>query len=135
MKRTLAAVGVMLSLIGGSAMAGTIDLYEGNGGSQNKIGTLTDRPGQNINLKNSNIDNDEARSLVLNDVRPGALIRVYDDPRGRPSKDDWTEIHVKQGATQYTVSSFERTYEDDVVRVIFHRNNGLDGKVSHIKIH
>lgn len=115
--------------------AGTIDLYEGNNGTQNKIGTITDEAGQSINLKkHDDIDNDEARSLTLNDVREGAVIKLYDDPKGNANDDDWVEIHVKKSSQQYTVNTFEKTYEDDFVKVTYHPNNGLDGKVSHIKV-
>ncbi|QRN98475.1 hypothetical protein JRI60_05315 [Archangium violaceum] len=138
MKRTLIAVGVMLSLIGGSAMAGTIDFYEGNEGTQNKIGTITDEPGQSINLKKSNIPNDEIRSLVLRQVRPGTVITLYDDPRGRASKDDWARIYVfapgSKSFENYLIPTFERSETFLIASVKYHRKNGLDGKVSHIKV-
>ena len=43
-------------------------------------------------------------------------------------------IRVKKTSPEYTVSTFERSYDDEYVSVSFARNNGLDGKVSRIRI-
>ncbi len=74
-----------------------------------------------------------ARSVSLFNVRVGAVIRVYDDPKGKTS-DDWTQIVVKRSVQEICVKSFEHTYEDNDVKVTFHRNNGLDGKVSYCRV-
>ncbi|MCY1007191.1 hypothetical protein OV079_16835 [Nannocystis pusilla] len=108
---------------------GIIAFYEGNNGTQNLIQTVEDTPGQDFRP----VQNDEIRSLKLYGVRAGAEIRLYDDPNGATT-DDFCIIQVKQVVPEYTVNTLERSYEDDTVMVAFIRNNGLDGKVSRIRI-
>ncbi len=108
---------------------GQIVLYEGNGGSQNIVQSFNDTPGQSSRVT----PNDEARSLKLLDVRVGAVIAVYDSPDGS-TNDDYCIIRVKRSTPEYTVPTFERSYDDEYVSVSFARNNGLDGKVSRIRI-
>ena len=116
------------------ATAGEIRFMEGNNCTQNQKGELTDAAGQKINFKKAKgFTNDDARSVSLFNVRTGAIIRVYDDPKGKVS-DDWTEIVVKRSVQEICVKSFENTYEDNDVKVTFHRNNGLDGKVSSCRV-
>ncbi|WNG50681.1 hypothetical protein F0U60_46080 [Archangium minus] len=116
---------------------GTIAFYEGNGGTQTLLGTISDEPGQAYNLTRSNptgIPNDEARSLVLYNVRAGAEIRVYDSSSGA-TDDDYAIITVKAaGLNGYVVQTFQQSYEDASVRVSYIRDNGLDGKVSRIVV-
>lgn len=134
--KTLVLTAMMVVFGATMALAGSLDFYEGPSGTQTKHCTLDDKAGQNYNLKKKGhpCPNDDLKSVVINGVRVGAVLRVYDDPGGNPNKDDWTEIVVKKVVQQYTVPDFERTYEDDVVRVTYHRDNGLNGKVSHISI-
>ena len=54
-------------------------------------------------------------------------------PKGKLD-DDWCQIEVIGKQDEYTVDSFEHSYADSVVKVTFHRNNGLDGKVSMIRV-
>jgi hypothetical protein len=116
---------------------GNFAFYEGYGGSQNKLGNdVSDAAGQSYNLTKPNpthIPNDEARSVVLYNVRVGAVLSVYDNAEGK-TDDDWCEIVVKRLVQQETVASFEETYENENVRVTYHRQNGLNGKVSHISV-
>lgn len=108
---------------------GIIVFYEGNNGSQNIVQTVEDTPGQNFRP----VKNDEIRSMKLYGVRAGCEITVYDSPDGAMN-DDFTIVNVKKISPEYTVNTFERSYEDDTVIVSFIRNNGLDGKISRIKI-
>lgn len=108
---------------------GVIAFYEGNNATQNLVQAVEDEPGQNFRP----VKNDEIRSAKLLAVRPGCEIRVYDSPDGN-TNDDFTIINVKRSNPDYIINTFERTYEDEYVRVTFIRNNGLDGKVSRIKI-
>ncbi|MGH3567079.1 MAG: hypothetical protein ACRDRH_13805 [Pseudonocardia sp.] len=107
---------------------GHILLYEGNGASQNVVTTFNDQSGQN-----RRVPNDEARSAKFVHVRVGAVVSVYDDKNGS-EKDDFCVIRVKRSSPDYTVSTFERSYEDDFVQVSYRRKNGLDGKVSRIRV-
>jgi hypothetical protein len=60
-------------------------------------------------------------------------MRIYDSP-GCDDDDDWTEIQVRQNVARFVVGTFEQTRSDSVLRMIFHRDNGLDGKVSCIAV-
>ena len=108
---------------------GRIVFYEGNGASQDVVHTVDDSPGQNFKPKH----NDEARSVKLLDVRPGCVIGVYDHTDAS-TNDDFCIIVVKSRVAEYTVETFERSYENETVRVSYARKNGLDGKVSRITI-
>ncbi|QJB31953.1 hypothetical protein HF324_11360 [Chitinophaga oryzae] len=108
---------------------GIIVFYEGNNGSQNIVQTVEDTPGQNFQP----VKNDEIRSMKLYGVRAGCEITVYDSPDGA-TNDDFTIVNVKKISPEYTVNTFERSYEDEYVVVSFIQNNGLDGKISRIRI-
>ena len=132
----LAAFGLSLLLftmslaIATPAYAGSITLYEGNGGQQDVVAVYADRPDVSQRVS----PNDEARSLALNDVSALTKITVYDDPNGAED-DDYTVIKVKQNTpAQLVVGTFESGFENEYVKVEHAHNNGLDGKVSRIKI-
>ncbi|MBF2047940.1 hypothetical protein HJG54_06570 [Leptolyngbya sp. NK1-12] len=108
---------------------GQIVFYEGNGGSQNIVHTIDDSPGQDFHLR----QNDEARSVKLLNVRQGCFIEVFDHPEGQRS-DDFCVIEVRRSSSEYTVNTFERSYDDEYVIVSYANNNGLDGKVSRVRV-
>lgn len=108
---------------------GQIVFYEGNGGSQDIVHAVEDDAGQDFRPRK----NDEVRSVVLYNVREGAVVSVFDSPRAERT-DDFAVIHVKRQVPEYTVNTFERSYEDETVLVSYGRQNGLDGKVSRIRI-
>ena len=108
---------------------GIIAFYEGNNATQNIVQTIEDNPGQDFRP----IQNDTIRSARIYDVRPGCEIRVYDSEDGN-TNDDFCIVNVKRNAPEYVISTFERSYEDEYVRVTFIRNNGLDGRVSRIRV-
>ena len=107
---------------------GQIVFYEGNGGSQDIVTTFSDNPGQD-----RRVPNDEARSVKLLNVRVGTVISVFDAKNGSQN-DDFCVIHVKRSSPEYTVGTFERSYEDDDVLVSYGSKNGLDGKVSRVRV-
>ncbi len=113
---------------------GTIHFYSGNNATGTNFYTINDTAGQSINLKSMSGKNDVARSLKLVNAITGVVIKVYDSPDASTS-DDWAEIEVLKQVPDCVVGTFERTYTDPdgVYRQTFHRNNGLDGKVSHVK--
>lgn len=108
---------------------GEIILYEGNNATQNIVATYNDVDGYDGKVK----PNDEARSLKLSNVKVGCEIKVYDNGNGS-TNDDYCIIHVKKKVQEKIIGTFEQSFEDDVVQVNFHKNNGLDGKVSYIRI-
>jgi hypothetical protein len=108
---------------------GQIVFYEGNGGSQQIEQTLNDSPGQDVRAA----PNDEHRSVKLLNVRAGCVISVFDRPDGGTT-DDFCVVQVKRSSPEYTVGTFERSYEDDDVLVSYAHHNGLDGRVSRIRV-
>ena len=108
-----------------------VELYEGNGASQNLVCPLSVTASRSQSLSNTPAcSNDEARSILLVDVPAGKVLRFYDDAGFHYQDDDWTEILVKRAVTRKVVASFETSFEDADVRVIAHRDDGLDGKAS-----
>ncbi len=75
-----------------------------------------------------------ARSLTLTYVRPGTVITVYRSPNADTS-DDWCKITVKRaGHPGYILPTFEKSIEDDYVKVEYRGKTGLDGKVSRLRV-
>lgn len=112
---------------------GIASLYEGNGAIQNKVCDLPLEDAETRFRGNGACDNDEARSLVLSLARAGTRISLYDSPDCRVN-DDYTIIRVKRDLFRKVVSSFERSVNDTDIEVVYHRDNGLDGKVSCVRV-
>ena len=102
----------------------TVDLHEGNNGTQNLVCSLGIDQQITLNFQgHDQCDNDEARSLI----------EMFDDPDCNTG-DDWTRITVKRVAFRTTLGTFERSLENDDLLVEHHHDNGLDGKVSCVRI-
>ncbi|HET6520687.1 MAG TPA: RICIN domain-containing protein [Geminicoccaceae bacterium] len=105
----------------------------------NGVGSLTDRSGNAVNFTDHPaFENDEAQSLLLSNVSAGAIIRVYDNSRGRQN-DDWTQILVTSTTTaDYCVPTFEPRgdrFTDRFVTVSYTNfGNDLDGEVSRMEV-
>jgi hypothetical protein len=86
-------------------------------------------------LKNSGspVPNDEARSCILMDVTRGTVISVYDSPSASTS-DDYTTITALDNISQLVLSTFEQSFSNSQVAVTYNKDNGLDGKVSYVKV-
>ena len=112
-----------------SPTTGLIVLFEGDGGTKDIVRAYTDKSGQDVRVK----PNDSARSLKLLSVREECHICIFDDAEGSTG-DDFCVIHVKKRHPEYVVPSFEKSYEDDYVKVTFAERDGLDGCVSRIRI-
>ena len=98
------------------------------------LGRMDDAPAQNFNfLRGGPVPDDQASSLRLMNVRAGAIIKLFDHPRGSLTA-DWCQIEVIKSAPGYVVSSFEQKYADEFVRVTLFHKNGLDGRVSRIEL-
>jgi len=132
----------------GSDSSSNIQLYEGNYGSQDFVCQINAFQKTEFSFKDSRnyykCTNDEARSLVLNNVRAGTTITVYDTSDAN-TKDDWTTIYVKKTSARQVIGTFERSFQNEYVKVTYHKaigkdgwfkyyKPGLDGKVSRIKI-
>ena len=109
---------------------GTIEFFAGNHGGGRSLGAQSATAGHKA------VQNDEVRSLVLRNVAPGTVIRLFDDGKGRVN-DDWVEIRVKAPSARIVIGTFERCRNDHQVEVIYHRvrgNGNLDGKVSSVTV-
>lgn len=116
-----------------SALA-DISFYSNFNGLGNKINSLKDNEDRDINLKQvSGWKNDEIKSLRLQSVTPGTIIRLYDNPDAK-TNDDWVEIKVKQLKPEIIIDNLEENRNPSDYQQKFHRVNGLNGKVSHIKV-
>ena len=122
-----------VKICSGKPPNGEMKFYEGNDASQDRICTLSTEKSDYWHCKKHSGWNDEARSVKLCNVRPGTKIYVYDNPDGK-TDDDWTEIRVKRFSGEIIVGTFEKDRNDDKVWVDYHKDNGLDGKVSYIKV-
>ena len=114
---------------------GIVQFWEGNRYTQNLVCQLSVARGFRADFKNKGqrCANDEARSISLLNVRAGAVIRMFDNPDGKRS-DDWVEIKTLRRVDNFCLESLERTHSNADVQVVFHRHNGLDGKVSRLEI-
>lgn len=106
--------------------------YEDNGAGGDFVCGI---PGisQEVDFKSDGFscENDEARSLVLNDLPAGVSLELYDHPScSRFERDDWVVIRTLEAVESRVISTFESSSSDDEVMVTYHPINGLDGKVS-----
>lgn len=110
-------------------------LMRGNSGTQRVSCTIGLTQSGFWNLKDeSNCHNDDARSINLMAPKKGTVITVYDSPSGSKS-DDYMVIRIKKDLDKvWNVSSFEGTVGVDELDVTYHRVNGLDGKVSSVRV-
>lgn len=125
-----------------------IKFWEGNGCDQTYLGSVSVgdcEEGSHCvpwgkdkawNLKNEDdwIPNDEARSCSLLDVPAGTVIKLYDNPDGH-TENDWAQITVNRRTTNdLCVPSFEHDFSDEWYTLKYHKQNGLQGKVSRIEV-
>jgi hypothetical protein len=117
--------------------------YEGNGCSQDIVFTYNSFVRADDNCKKRGPckgDNDEARSLrVLTSAKRGTQVRVYDSPDGR-TDDDYAIINILDPArfeeNGLCLRSFQEERNDTGrgITLTYVPKNGLDGKVSRVKV-
>lgn len=111
----------------------TVSFFSGNDCTGKFLGSF-DTQGRTI-IPRGTIQNDEARSMKIFGARSGVEIEIFDSPEGK-TNDDWTHIYIKRGLTDFCVASFEHpSFNWPEMRYDYHRDNGLDGKVSRIHIY
>merc|ERR1719369_1625037 len=131
--------------------SGELTLYSSNGNNGSKVCTLTWEHGKkNWNFNNyKDCENKKARSVTINQANKGATIALYelinywDSSKGN-EYDDYAVIQVKKDITKpVEISTFEKSYSDDLVNVHFaldysllglFAGAGLDGKVSLVTV-
>merc|ERR1712083_599019 len=112
-----------------------IVFYSGNGCQGKTVGSTNTVkwPGQDwwkhlIKCKQmSCFSNDDARSAMILPSWYGNVFLVADDS-DKYYKDDCAYVVRKKsfGQKVYCVQSFEYSYEDEYVKLYFHKKNGLD---------
>ncbi len=108
--------------------------FEGNSAQQDYVCNVSMEREKTLNFKqHRECVNDEVRSLILYDIPTGRVLRLFDSPDGSDG-DDWVEIVVKRKVSKKQIDTFERSFEDDDVRVTYYSDNGLDGKVSRLEV-
>lgn len=117
-------------------------MYEGNGVTQDVVCNMewnNDELGEDCykywNFKDYKAcTNDEVRSMRIIYAEAGTTLSFYDSPDGSPS-DDYTIIKIKRDISSgINVDTFEKSYEDDDIKVTHHHVNGLDGKISFFSV-
>ncbi|MGJ7514521.1 fibronectin type III domain-containing protein [Pseudomonas baetica] len=116
---------------------GGVYFYEKNNADTSGDTTCVLPAGQdwNLTLPSNGCENDEARSLRLRGIPKGTRITVYDSKTG--NEDDFAIIDVTKDTDLIegiVVGSFEQTSITPYYNIRSFRNNGIDGKVSRIKI-
>jgi len=119
----------------------SVVFWKKNGCGEKAVGSIHHGSARGRNKARDNNDftkldcarNDDARSLHINANLPsGAVIWVCDDSKNCYD-DDFTIITLKKKVPKgdvYCVKSFERSYEDEMVKVDYRTSGNLDGKVS-----
>ncbi|MDB5980320.1 MAG: hypothetical protein JWQ69_1335 [Pseudomonas sp.] len=119
---------------------GSIYFYERNNADTSvnaaDVVCVLPRGPHTLGLPSQGCENDEARSLSLSGIAKGTRINLYDNPRGS-REDDHATIDVKRDIgidEKVVVGSFELNRNNNDYRIVYSRNNGLDGKVSRIEV-
>lgn len=111
--------------------------YEGNSASQDSVCVIPAGHNYNFRLASRGCENDEARSMRLRGVAKGTRITLFDSPTGS-QKDDYVIIDVKRdigiNENNIVIGSFEKNFENRTFKIRAFYHNGLDGKVSRVKI-
>jgi len=124
---------------------GGLYFYEGNGADRDRDTTCV-LPGNqhrdgngmeyDLSLPSNGCENDEIRSMELEGISAGTRIELYDNRQGG-RQDDFTLIDVKQSVPmgeRVRIDSLEGSSENFWYRKLAFRNNGLDGKISRIRV-
>lgn len=142
---------------GGTGGGSRIQFWEGNNATQDDLGSIgvtTQSHFYDLTSGGNPIDNDEARSLTLHNIKAGTTIILCDDPHAwfplpgfecghddvLGNRDDVTTIRVKQDVLMRTIGTFEQNTSSPSVDVSWvgakpNCFDGIDGKVSMIKIY
>lgn len=118
--------------------AGGLYLYEGDNATQDRLCVIPFEYGKTVNLTNDNLgcENDEARSVSVEFVPPGASFTVHDSPSCSWS-DDTSAITITDPDAynaRIVVPRFNYTGGTDRFNIAYYRDNGIQGKVSCIRM-
>ena len=133
----------LLACLSCSPSFANIEFYGDNNAHGDPVGVLTDSFSTTINMKNGNgnkskwssgWNNDKIRSIKLKSVSQGTIIELFDNPDAK-TNDDWLQITVKKSAPVLVIPHLEqKSYENEYYKLTYHKDNGLNGKVSNVKV-
>ena len=88
-----------------------------------------------MNFKKTKVcENDEIRSVSLLNIKQGKVVELYDNP-DRKTNDDYIIIRSRRNNSGWVnLNSLEQHQYNSRVNVTFYHDNGLNGKVSSIKV-
>ncbi|EJM55367.1 fibronectin type III domain-containing protein [Pseudomonas sp. GM48] len=113
--------------------------YEGSNAdpARDAVCVLPTGQDQTLKLPTQGCENDEIQSLALRGIAKGTRLTVYDNGDGN-QQDDYSIIDVTLDIplnAKLVIGSFEQTSNSNLWYSIRHiHNNGLNGKISRIKI-
>lgn len=112
----------MISFAVRQALGNRVVFYEGNGGTQNIVCTISASTDVKTDFNNDHYgcSNDEARSMMLSGLILGSTIAVFDG-KWDTTGDDWATVYVEQSSLRYVVDTFHTSYEDEFVKVTYHK--------------
>ena len=111
-----------------------VDLYEGYLATGDLVcSTRIDGPATYDFQDDPFCNNDSARSLELYDLPADQVVWFYDSPSGSLD-DDWTAIIPKVDLPYLILPSLETDIVNDAFVVLHHEVNGLDQRVSRMRI-
>lgn len=141
----LAAVLAAAPAVAGAQDVDDLIFFEGNGCSQDIVFTYNSHVDASDNCQKRGAckgDNDEARSVqIAKSVKAGSRFVVFDDPSGKQDDDHTVVSIVDKDFLQpegYCLRTFENSFDNpdsnSGIKVEHVRKNGLDGKVSHVRV-
>lgn len=123
------STGGSLSLpVGVCRKTGRLTFFEDPSCRGDSTGTLTERSGNFADFAGDGFSDDDSESLHLSNVPAGTIIRVFADHSGASS--DWTQILVKQAASQCITGGFENSVNGPTFRIDHHGSGDLNNEVS-----
>ncbi|NEO39655.1 MAG: hypothetical protein F6J90_26315 [Moorea sp. SIOASIH] len=135
----LASLSLLIVKPSTALAADDLIFYEGNSCTQDIVFSYDSTVSIDENCQSSGSecygDNDEARSLkILGFVNSETRVEVYDHPEA-DSTDDFAVIDITDpNFNEFCVETFEKSIDDNGVEVYVAYKNGLDGKVSNVKV-
>ncbi|SDF16222.1 MULTISPECIES: hypothetical protein [Rhodanobacteraceae] len=125
---------------GTKVMPPYVRLYEGHKLTQDTVCSVPLAVGEHkqyhFQEKEGHCANDEAKSIEFERIPAGTVVELFDDPKCGKG-DDWVSFTFRKLVPRTWAWGFEYDLEDKdygdgevVYSKVYHKDNGLDGKVS-----
>lgn len=122
-----------LQFLKSTDLKGIVSFYKKNSAKGNKVCDLGLSKLTLNFTKSKQCDNDRARSMVLTNAPAGTSITVYDSPDCK-TNDDYATVYVRRNLARVRVDSFQTSFESADLQVFYYKKNGLDERVSCVRI-